>query len=232
MNYIQTFEPTFYDEMVRYNYETATYGDKQEEDNIKQQAEDASTDAITHLFKTMKDREAAKEQEQDKEPTATEVTETIETDEGKEEATEENPKKNETPEPLKTSTTPEPPQEEQHTPVEKEEIKQQEKTVQKRKMDVTPLKDGKKQNKDKSPGTKKKAGQKQPAQKTADEQNIPAKRSLEEKLSRQKYREYVDNKLRESRNERNRSENTKPPSNPDRSRSPSIDRRPDWEDLG
>ena len=79
-------------------------------------------------------------------------------------------------------------------------------------MNVTSQKDCKKPNKDKSPGTKKKTGQDQPTQKTEDEQVIRAKRSLEEKLSRQKHREYVDNKLRDMRNERNRFGNVKPSS--------------------
>ena len=37
MDYILTFEPTFYDELARYNYVTATYGEKGKEETKKQQ---------------------------------------------------------------------------------------------------------------------------------------------------------------------------------------------------
>ena len=103
---------------------------------------------------------------------------------------------------------------------------QQEKSVHKRKINVTPQKDSKKPNKENSPGPKKQSGSKLPGLKTVEKQNASARRSLEDKLHRQ------ISKVREPKNERVRTENNKPPSNPDRSRSPSRDRRPDREDRG
>ena len=64
--------------------------------------------------------------------------------------------------------------------MEKEEVEQElEKTVQKRKIEVTPQKEGKKPNKDKSPG------QKQSIQKMEDDQVTHAIRSLKQALRKQ-----------------------------------------------
>ena len=50
-----------YDELARFNYVTATYGEKQKEENVQQQLENEFADVITHvLVKSMEAREATK----------------------------------------------------------------------------------------------------------------------------------------------------------------------------
>ena len=163
----------------------------------------------------MKTKETVANRKQDKNSTEMEVTETSETNENKEEKLEDSSKTDDTSKSPEASKTAELQQEKEQTPGEKKETQQQqEKSVHKGKINVTPQKDSKKPNKENSPGPKKQSGSKLPVLKTVEKQNASARRSLEDKLHRQ------ISKLREPKNERVRTENNKPPSNPDRSRSP------------
>ena len=84
LEYITSFQPMFYDEMERYEYQAALeFGKEDEEEITEKQVQETLTKAITELI--VKTKETVANREQDKNSTEMKVTETSETNENKEE---------------------------------------------------------------------------------------------------------------------------------------------------